>query len=102
MSELRVASLSEVTPGTARVVESNGTRLMLVRVGEQIHALGDVCTHQGGPLSDGKLSGARVTCPWHGWQFDVRTGQCLFPPRGGAVPRYPVRIDGDDVWVDVP
>ena len=47
------------------------------------------------------VSGTRVACPWHGWMFDVRTGQCLFPTRGGAVPSYPVRIDGDQVWVDL-
>ena len=102
MSEIRAARLADVTAGQPRLVETNGTRLVLVRIGEQIHALGDVCTHQGGPLSEGKLSGARLACPWHGWMYDVRTGQCLFPARGGAVSRYPVRVDGDDVWVDVP
>jgi nitrite reductase/ring-hydroxylating ferredoxin subunit len=43
-----------------------------------------------------------LACPWHGWLYDVRTGQCVFPGRGASVPSYPTRIDGDAVWVDLP
>lgn len=101
MSEVRVAALADVTPGQPLLVEADGTRLVLVRAGDQIHALGDECAHQGGPLGGGKLAGTRLACPWHGWTYDVRTGRCLFPPRGGPVPSYPAWVDGDDVWVDV-
>lgn len=101
MSEIRAATLADVTPGQPLLVEVDGARVVLVRAADQIHAFGDECAHQGGPLSAGKLTGTRLACPWHGWTYDVRTGRCLFPPRGGAVPSYPVRVDGDDVWVDV-
>jgi nitrite reductase/ring-hydroxylating ferredoxin subunit len=97
-----VAALADVAPGRPRLVVANGTRLVLVRIGDRVHALGDVCAHRGGPLSEGKLSGSRLACPWHGWMYDVRTGQCLFPGRGAAVPSYPVRLAGDDVFVEVP
>jgi len=99
---IRAAALGDVTPGAPHLVVADDRRLVLVRVGDRIHALAGTCTHQGGPLGDGKLSGTRLTCPWHGWMFDVRTGQCLFPPRGTAVPSYPVRVDGDDVLVELP
>ena len=102
MREIRAAALADVTPGAPHLVEAEGTRLVLVRIGEQVHAIGDICAHQGGPLSGGKLSGARLACPWHGWMYDVRTGQCLFPGRGASVPTYPVRVDGDAVWVALP
>ena len=102
MKQLRVAALADVLPGRPRLVDAEGTRVVLVRVGDQVHALGDVCAHQGGPLSEGKLSGTRLACPWHGWMYDVRTGQCLFPARGDAVPSYRVRLDGADVIVDLP
>ena len=102
MKSIRAAALADVTPGAPHLVVADGTRLVLVRVGDRIHALAGTCTHRGGPLADGRLSGARLTCPWHGWMFDVRTGQCLFPPRGTAVPSYPVRVDGDYVWVELP
>ena len=101
MSEIRAAALADVAPGQPRLVVANGTRLVLIRMGDAIHAIADMCAHSGGPLSEGKLSGTRLACPWHGWMYDVRTGQCLFPPRGTAVASYPVRIDGDDVFVDV-
>ncbi len=102
MRQIRAAALGDVTPGAPHLVEADGTKLVLVRAGDQVHALGDACAHQGGPLSRGKLSGARLACPWHGFMYDVRTGQCVFPGRGAAVPSYPVRMDGDAVWVELP
>jgi nitrite reductase/ring-hydroxylating ferredoxin subunit len=102
LREVRAAALADVTQGTPHLVEAEGTRLVLVRVGDRVHAIGDTCAHQGGPLSAGKLSGIRLACPWHGWMYDVRTGQCLFPGRGAAVPSYPVRVDGDAVFVAIP
>lgn len=103
MSEVRVASLEDVTAGEPRLVEAQGTPVVLVRVGDTVYACSDICTHQGGPLSEGKLSGTRLACPWHGWMFDVKTGECVMPSRGGAVPRYATRVDADgNVWVDLP
>jgi nitrite reductase/ring-hydroxylating ferredoxin subunit len=99
---VRAAALADVAPGAPHLVETEGTRLVLVRVGDQVHAIGDTCVHKGGPLSGGKLSGTRLACPWHGWMYDVRTGQCVFPGRGATVPSYPVRVEGDAVWVGLP
>ena len=101
MSEIRLA-LAELIPGVPRLVEADGKRVVLVRIGDLVHAVGDVCAHKGGPLSAGKLSGTRLACPWHGWMYDVRTGQCVFPGRGAAVPTYTVRVENDDVRVDLP
>ena len=98
----RVASLDEVPAGQPKLVELDGTRIVLARVGDLVYACGDVCSHRGGPLSEGKLSGARLACPWHGWMYDVRTGQCLFPDRGASVPRYPVRLEADQILVELP
>jgi nitrite reductase/ring-hydroxylating ferredoxin subunit len=102
VSEIRAASLDTVPTGKPLLVELGGTRVVLARVGDQVYACGDVCAHRGGPLSDGKLSGFRLACPWHGWMYDVRTGQCAFPGRGASVPSYPVRVDAGTVWVEMP
>jgi nitrite reductase/ring-hydroxylating ferredoxin subunit len=103
MGEIRVASLTEVPVGEPKYVEVAGVAVVLVRAGESVYACSDVCTHQGGPLSEGKLSGTRLACPWHGWMFDVKTGQCVMPSRGDAVPSYPARVDeAGEVWVDLP
>jgi nitrite reductase/ring-hydroxylating ferredoxin subunit len=99
---IRAAALGEIAPGAPHLVVADDTRLVLIRIGDQIHAIGETCTHRRGPLSRGTLSGTRLACPSHGWMFDVRTGQCVFPPRGTAVPSYPVRVEGDDVWVELP
>jgi nitrite reductase/ring-hydroxylating ferredoxin subunit len=84
------------------LVEVGGVRIVLARVGDAVYACGDVCAHRGGSLSEGKLSGTRLACPWHGWLYDVKTGQCSFPGRGAGVPAYKVRVDGSDVFVDIP
>jgi nitrite reductase/ring-hydroxylating ferredoxin subunit len=102
VKEVRVARLADIAPGSVTRVEVEGAGVVLARVGDAVHALSDECAHQGGPLGEGRLSGARLTCPWHGWMFDVKTGTCLMPSRGGAVPSYPTRVDGDDVWVTLP
>ena len=95
-------ALADLRPGQPKLVEAEGTRVVVVRVGDQVHALGDVCAHRGGPLSEGKLSGMRLACPWHGWMYDVRTGQCLFPGRGASVPVYPVRVEEGAIFVELP
>ncbi len=100
--EVRAASLEEVPPGHPRLVEVNGARIVLVRVGDQVYACGDTCAHKGGPLSQGKLNGTRLACPWHGWIYDVRTGQCAFPGRGAGVASYRARLEGDAIFVEMP
>ena len=101
MIEVRAASLADLPAGAPRHVDAGSTPLCLVRIGDEVHAIVDQCTHQGGALSGGRLSGHRLACPRHGWMFDVRTGQCVFPPRGTAVARYPTRVDEGGVWVQL-
>jgi nitrite reductase/ring-hydroxylating ferredoxin subunit len=100
--EVRVAALADLPAGTLTPVEVDGSRIVLVRVGDAVHAFGGVCPHRGGWLSEGKLSGIRLACPLHGWLFDIRSGQCLFPGRDASVPSYRVRVDGDSIFVEVP
>ena len=102
MSEgVRVARLDELVTGEPRLVEVNGIRVVLSRVGDDVYALSEVCAHQGGPLSEGRLAGTRLACPWHGWMFDLRSGECLMPSRGGRVDTYPVTIEDGNIWVEI-
>ena len=64
-------------------------------------AIDDICTHRGGPLSEGELNGNQVTCPWHGAVFDVTTGQVSRLPAPKAVSRYNIRIEGGDIEVEI-
>ena len=99
---IRAGRLDDVPDGSVTRLELDGTPVVLARVGEAVYACGAVCSHKGGPLGEGKLSGARLVCPWHGWMYDVRTGACLFPGRGAGVPTYPTRVDGGEIWVEMP
>jgi nitrite reductase/ring-hydroxylating ferredoxin subunit len=97
----RVCATSDIPPGTMRYAEVDGLPIALANVGGTIYAFGDACCHEGGPLSAGVLIGDTVTCPWHGWAYSVRTGKAIVPPVGIRVPTYPVRLDGDDVLVEI-
>ena len=94
-----VATLSDIPPGRMHYVEVDGLPIALANVGGAIYAFSDVCRHQGGPLSSGVLIDDTVTCPWHGWTYNVRTGKALVPPIGIRVPTYEVRVEGEDVFV---
>jgi nitrite reductase (NADH) small subunit len=102
MSEfLRVASVSEIPPGTGREFTAGGRIVALYHVDGSLFALDGVCPHAGGPLGKGDLKGNVVTCPWHGWQFDVTTGtHCLTETIQHTT--FPVRVERDDVYVEIP
>ncbi len=102
MGELiKVARLSDIPPGTCRHVDAGGRAVAVFNVDGTIYALGGTCTHRGGPLGEGELDGTVVTCPWHGAQFNVTTGQVVGPPAGQSVPAYTVIVEGEDIKVDV-
>jgi 3-phenylpropionate/trans-cinnamate dioxygenase ferredoxin subunit len=97
----RVASRSEIPPGTTKRVVVDGVEVLLCNVDGDFYAVEDVCTHDGGPLDQGELEGCRIMCPRHGALFDVTTGQALTLPAVIPLPTYPVTVDGDEVSVDV-
>lgn len=102
MGELiKVATLSEVPPGSCRQVDAGGRPVAIFNVGGTIYAISGTCTHRGGPLGEGELNETVVTCPWHGAEFDVTTGQVVAPPAEQSVPAYRVVVDGEDITVDV-
>jgi 3-phenylpropionate/trans-cinnamate dioxygenase ferredoxin subunit len=96
----RVAKLSEIAPGSTRLVVVDSMGILLCNAGGQIYAIEDVCTHDGGPLDQGELEGECIVCPRHGATFDVRTGDALTLPAVVPVMTFPVSIEGDDVFVD--
>ena len=99
---VRVASLADVPPGEMHAVELDGDPVVLANVDGQIFAFAGECTHRGGPLGDGTLEGDVVICPWHGGQFNVRTGQVVGPPPESSVAAYQVQVDGTDIKIAKP
>lgn len=98
---VRVAGCGDLPPGRMIYVEIDGLPIALANVGGAIYAFGDACRHEGGPLSSGVLIDETVTCPWHGWTYNVRTGKAIVPPVGIRIPTYETRIDGDNIFVIV-
>lgn len=101
MAELvKVAKKSEIPQDTGKYVEVKGQEIALFRVGDKVYAIFHICPHQGGPLAEGGLEGNVVTCPWHGWSFDVTTGACTFNP-SVQQPTFKVKEEGEDIFVEV-
>jgi nitrite reductase (NADH) small subunit len=101
MPRVKVAAASDVPPGAGRVVEAGGRTLALFNVDGAYHAIDNTCPHRGGPLGDGDLDGAMVSCPWHGWRWDVTSGANANKP-ATRVERFPAAVDGGEVFVELP
>ncbi len=101
---VKVASTGDVAPGEAIEVEYEGEQVCLANVKGTFYAIGGECTHVGGPLGEGEVDEDQCTlqCPWHGGLFDLRSGEVLGPPPAQAVPRYEVKVEGDEVKIAKP
>ena len=97
---IRIATVDECPPGAGLERVAGDRVVALFNVAGEYFAIDGVCPHQGGPLGRGQLQGCILTCPWHGWQFDVRTGQHGLNPRL-VQPSFPVRVEENAIWVEV-
>jgi len=96
---VQVARLEDIAPGELLRVEVAGRLVCLANVDGAIYAVDDDCTHISGPLDQGELEGCVLTCPLHLARFDVRTGQVLRGPARDDLPTYPVRVEGDAIYI---
>lgn len=93
-----VLKKEDLAAGSCTTVDVKGTKIALFNVDGTFYAIDDTCLHRGGPLGEGFLNGKTVTCPWHGWEYDVESGKCQTTP-GVSVKRYDVRLSGENVEV---
>ena len=100
MAFVRAAKVAEIPAGAIREFQVDGMTVALANVGGKFHAINNTCLHRGGPLGQGVLEGNVVTCPWHGWQYDVLTGKVAQNTAVG-VDCYPLEVRGEDIFVDV-
>ena len=101
MPWIKLASLDELPPGSLIEAERGEEIYALCNVGGSVRALSGVCPHRGGPLGEGSLEGDIITCPWHMWEFHSATGACAFGD-DVRVPTYPVRVERNEILVDLP
>ena len=99
MALVKIAKVSDLKPGEGTVIEADGQKIALFNVDGAFHALDNTCVHKGGPLGDGDLDGPIVTCPWHGWTYDVTSGECTTNPQA-KVSCFSVKVEGEDIIIN--
>jgi glycine betaine catabolism B len=93
---VKVAETKDIQPSNMIAVEVDGEKVCVANVEGKYYAIGNVCTHMGGPLAEGKLEGYVVQCPWHGSRFDITSGKVLRPPAMREEPTYEVKVKVED------
>jgi 3-phenylpropionate/trans-cinnamate dioxygenase ferredoxin subunit len=99
---LEIAPASELPPGERLFVEIEGKPIVIFNIAGQFFSIADVCSHDDGPVGEGRLEGYNITCPRHGAQFDVRTGKVVQMPAVVDIPAYPVRVVNGTILLGVP
>jgi 3-phenylpropionate/trans-cinnamate dioxygenase ferredoxin subunit len=99
---IMIAPVADVPNGERLFVEIDEQQIVIFNIGGQYFAIGDVCSHDNGPLGDGDLEGYEVTCPRHGAVFDVRTGKVLSLPAIVDIPAFPTRVVDGQIEIGLP
>lgn len=98
---VELTSLDEFPVGSVQEFTAEGRIIALFHVEDEVRAIDGICAHAGGPLGEGQLQGCIVTCPWHGWQYDVKTGEmCLNSTIQQE--QFSVKIEGNTIMVELP
>lgn len=98
---VKVAKVTDLPDPGKRIVEVEDSVVVLFRVDGRFYCTDDVCTHDGGPLSEGRLDGHAIACPRHGAKFDIRTGRPLTMPATEPTLVHEVKVEGEDVYVRI-
>ncbi len=96
---VKVGDTNDIQPSQMKEVQVDGESICIVNVEGKYYAIGNICTHEGGPLADGNLEGYEVECPWHSSKFDVRTGEVKEPPASEPEPVYQIKVDGNNILI---
>ena len=96
----KVAKKADIPPGTGKVVETGGKTIAVFNCDGTFYAVDNRCKHRGGPLGEGSLSATTVTCPWHGWEYDVTSGECQMDP-SIKVQKFDVKVEGEDIFISI-
>ena len=96
----KVAAVADIPAGTGKAVEVGGKTIAVFNCDGTFYAIDNTCKHRGGPLAEGMVSGTSVSCPWHGWEYEITTGECTMDP-SIRVQRFDVKVDGNDILISV-
>ena len=96
---VRICAQSELLPGERVVADVDGVPVAVFNIDGELYAIEDVCTHDGGELASGTLSGHEIECPRHGARFDVRTGAARCPPAYEPTAKFPLKLEAGSIFV---
>lgn len=96
----KIATVDEIPSGQGRIFEVNGNQIAVWNLNGNFYAFQNVCPHRGGPVGEGEIEGNTITCPWHGWRFDITSGINPFNP-AAKLSCYAVKVDNNEVHVSV-
>ena len=96
----KVSKISDIEEGQATLCDIGGQEIAVFKSGGGFYAMDGVCPHQGGPLHEGYVADGEVTCPWHAWAFDIKTGECQ-TVSGVQQKCFKTKIENEEVWIDV-
>ncbi len=99
---IEIASVAELPNGERLFVDVGDKPIVIFNIAEKLFAIGDVCTHDDGPLGDGVVEGNNIVCPRHGAEFDLRNGKAMQMPAVIDIPAYPVQVREGKIFVGVP
>ena len=99
---IRASGKSELGPGDMKVVEDGDERILLVNIENSFYAVSELCTHSDAPLSEGFLEDGHIECPWHVSRFNLMTGEVSEPPAIDPLKVYTVKVEGEDIFVEIP
>ena len=99
---VEIAPASELPNGERLFLELGDNAIVIFNIAGQLFAIGDICSHDDGPLGDGELEGFNIVCPRHGAEFDVKTGKAVQLPAVVDIPAYPVRVVDGTIQVGIP
>jgi 3-phenylpropionate/trans-cinnamate dioxygenase ferredoxin subunit len=99
---IEIAPATELPNGERLFVDIADKPIVIFNIAGQLFAIGDVCTHDDGPLGDGLIEGNNVVCPRHGGEFDIKTGKAVQLPAVVDIPAYPVRVVDGNIQVGIP
>ncbi|QAA80737.1 pyridine nucleotide-disulfide oxidoreductase [Aequorivita sp. H23M31] len=100
--QFSIAKINDLKDGEMKQVNADGTDILLAKIDGKYYAVGAFCTHYGAPLAEGALCGKHVICPWHHAWFDLTNGDLLQPPAFDSLPNYPLKIDNENIFVELP
>ncbi|HLC86204.1 MAG TPA: nitrite reductase small subunit NirD [Candidatus Nanoarchaeia archaeon] len=99
MAFVHVSNVNEIPKNSSKIVNVNNKSLALFNIEGNFYVIENECRHRGGPLGEGEIHEEEVTCPWHGWVYNLKTGNCLNNP-GIKVQTYKVRVEGEKILIE--